>query len=165
MIQSVHAARGHTRRDDERPGAVRRHRAVRWQRPVALGNRGQNGTESPAAWIVRDGYFEAQGGNLSTRESFGDVQMHLEYAIRQTAQGFMVRRTASLASTTCGIISVAADSERGIPRLIGYRLQGRFRRKPWGAHLDQLPKLPQHLRAPVVSVKNDVHHKERREPA
>src|SRR5438132_701461 len=44
-------------------------------------NRSQNGTESPAAWIVRDGYFEAQGGNLSTRESFGDVQLHLEYAI------------------------------------------------------------------------------------
>src|SRR4026207_1788397 len=27
-------------------------------------NRGQNGAESPAAWPVRDGYFEAQGGNL-----------------------------------------------------------------------------------------------------
>src|SRR5437763_16826452 len=37
-------------------------------------NRGQNGAESPAAWVVRDGYFEAQGGNLSTRDSFGDVQ-------------------------------------------------------------------------------------------
>jgi Domain of Unknown Function (DUF1080) len=43
--------------------------------------RGQNRAESPATWPVRDGYFEAQGGNLSTRESFGDVQLHLEYAI------------------------------------------------------------------------------------
>src|SRR2546425_9208304 len=43
-------------------------------------NRGQNGTESPATWPVREGYFEAQGGNLSTRDSFGDVQLHTEYA-------------------------------------------------------------------------------------
>ena len=50
-------------------------------------NRSQNGTESPAAWIVRDGYFEAQGGNLSTRESFGDVQLHLEYAIPADVTG------------------------------------------------------------------------------
>src|SRR5678816_2073425 len=27
-------------------------------------NRGANGAESPATWTVRDGYFEAQGGNL-----------------------------------------------------------------------------------------------------
>ncbi len=44
-------------------------------------SRGLNGAESPAAWPVRDGYFEAQGGNLSTKASFGDVQLHLEYAI------------------------------------------------------------------------------------
>jgi hypothetical protein len=43
--------------------------------------RGQNGAESPATWTVRDGYFEAAGGNLSTRESFGDVQLHMEFAI------------------------------------------------------------------------------------
>ena len=50
-------------------------------------NRGQNGAESPATWLVRDGYFEAQGGNLSTRESFGDVQLHLEYAIPPDVTG------------------------------------------------------------------------------
>ena len=50
-------------------------------------NRGTNGAESPAAWTVRDGYFEAQGGNLSTRESFGDVQLHLEYAIPADVTG------------------------------------------------------------------------------
>src|ERR1041385_6808574 len=48
-------------------------------------SRAQNGAESPAAWPVRDGYFEAQGGNLSTRDSFGDVPMHLEYAITGAA--------------------------------------------------------------------------------
>jgi len=50
-------------------------------------NRGANGTESPASWPVRDGYFEAQGGNLSTRENFGDVQLHLEYAIPSDVTG------------------------------------------------------------------------------
>jgi hypothetical protein len=50
-------------------------------------NRGANGVESPATWTVRDGYFEAQGGNLSTRENFGDVQLHLEYAIPADVTG------------------------------------------------------------------------------
>lgn len=50
-------------------------------------NRGANGAESAAAWPVRDGYFEAQGGNLSTRENFGDVQLHLEYAIPSDVTG------------------------------------------------------------------------------
>ena len=31
-------------------------------------SRGANGAESPAAWPVRDGYFEAQGGNLAPRQ-------------------------------------------------------------------------------------------------
>jgi hypothetical protein len=36
----------------------------------------------PATWRVRDGYFEtgAGSGSISTRESFGDVQLHLEWA-------------------------------------------------------------------------------------
>ena len=50
-------------------------------------SRGANGAESPATWTVRDGYFEAQGGNLSTRDSFGDVQLHLEYAIPADVTG------------------------------------------------------------------------------
>ena len=50
-------------------------------------NRAQNGSESPATWPVRDGYFEAQPGTLSTRESFGDVQLHLEYAIPPDVTG------------------------------------------------------------------------------
>jgi hypothetical protein len=50
-------------------------------------SRGGNGAESPATWPVRDGYFEAQGGNLSTKASFGDVQLHLEYAIPADVTG------------------------------------------------------------------------------
>src|SRR5689334_5982499 len=50
-------------------------------------SRGQSGVDSPANWLIRDGYFEAQGGNLSTRESFGDIQLHLEYAIPADVTG------------------------------------------------------------------------------
>jgi hypothetical protein len=37
----------------------------------------------PAGWPVRDGYFEtgAGTGSISTRDSFGDVQLHLEFQI------------------------------------------------------------------------------------
>jgi len=37
----------------------------------------------PATWPVRQGYFEtgAGGGSISTKESFGDVQLHLEFQI------------------------------------------------------------------------------------
>jgi hypothetical protein len=33
-------------------------------------------------WVVRDGYFEVmpRSGPLSTRESFGDIQLHIEWA-------------------------------------------------------------------------------------
>ena len=43
-----------------------------WQR--------QDGT--PAAWVVRDGYMEiAPGtGSIATRQAFGDVQLHIEFA-------------------------------------------------------------------------------------
>ena len=36
----------------------------------------------PARWIVRDGYFEVRpdAGNLMTRDSFGDVQLHVEWS-------------------------------------------------------------------------------------
>ena len=43
-------------------------------------SRGANGVTAGLTH-VRDGYFEAQGGNLSTKASFGDVQLHLGYAI------------------------------------------------------------------------------------
>lgn len=50
-------------------------------------NSAPNGAQSPPTWVVGDGYFEAQGGNLSTQESFGDVQLHLEYAIPADVTG------------------------------------------------------------------------------
>lgn len=48
--------------------------------------RSQDGTESPANLTVRDGYFEASGG-LQTRDKFGDVQLHLEFAIPADVTG------------------------------------------------------------------------------
>jgi len=43
-----------------------------------------------AEWPVRDGYFEtgAGRGSMVTRESFGDVQLHLEFATPVDAAGF-----------------------------------------------------------------------------
>jgi hypothetical protein len=43
-----------------------------------------------AEWPVRDGYFEtgAGAGSVVTRESFGDVQLHLEFATPADASGF-----------------------------------------------------------------------------
>ena len=32
-----------------------------------------------AKWVVRDGYFEANAGDLVTRDSFGDVELHVEW--------------------------------------------------------------------------------------
>ncbi|HSC27841.1 MAG TPA: DUF1080 domain-containing protein [Vicinamibacterales bacterium] len=46
-----------------------------------------------AKWAVRDGYFEVtpRSGSLSTRDGFGDVQLHVEWAapevVRGTSQG------------------------------------------------------------------------------
>lgn len=43
----------------------------------------------PARWIVRDGYMEAQpdSGGLVSARSFGDVQLHLEWASPTPAEG------------------------------------------------------------------------------
>jgi hypothetical protein len=47
----------------------------------------QNG--GAAEWIVRDGYFEVAPGKgaLRTRESFGDVQLHVEWMSPSPARG------------------------------------------------------------------------------
>ncbi len=44
----------------------------------------------PSEWPVRDGYFEtgAGSGSVVTRESFGDVQLHVEFATPVDATGF-----------------------------------------------------------------------------
>ena len=50
--------------------------------------RGREGGTSPAGWAVRDGYFESgPGASISTRESFGDVQLHLEFATPSQVEG------------------------------------------------------------------------------
>ena len=43
----------------------------------------------PAPWTVRDGYVETVpgSGNIATRESFGDVQLHIEWAAPVPARG------------------------------------------------------------------------------
>src|SRR5262245_10342931 len=42
-----------------------------------------------AQWAVRDGYFEVvpKTGSIVTREKFGDVQLHLEFAMPDPAKG------------------------------------------------------------------------------
>lgn len=47
----------------------------------------QNG--KPAAWNVRDGYFEvaAGKGDLVTKEAFGDCQLHVEWASPNPSKG------------------------------------------------------------------------------
>jgi hypothetical protein len=43
--------------------------------------RARDGTVSDAQWAVHDGVFDSgPGGSISTRENFGDVQLHLEFA-------------------------------------------------------------------------------------
>jgi Domain of Unknown Function (DUF1080) len=55
--------------------------------------RGPNNENVDSKWPVRDGYFEtgAKTGSMFTRESFGDVQLHVEWsappAVSGTSQG------------------------------------------------------------------------------
>lgn len=50
----------------------------------------QNGTCGAPRWPVRDGYFEVGTGtgSLYTRDSFGDVQLHLEFMTPSPARGY-----------------------------------------------------------------------------
>ena len=49
----------------------------------------RNGQLSDARWPVKDGYFEtgAGTGSIVTREKFGDVQLHLEWATPSPGRG------------------------------------------------------------------------------
>jgi len=51
--------------------------------------RGPNGETVDSKWQVRDGYFEtgAKTGSMFTRESFGDVQLHIEWATPAVVSG------------------------------------------------------------------------------
>ena len=50
-----------------------------------------NAPLAAATWPVRDGYFEVGKGDLYSREAFGDMQIHLEWAapaeVKGTSQG------------------------------------------------------------------------------
>ena len=55
--------------------------------------RARDGATSPPGWAVHDGYFESgPGAGISTRESFGDVQLHLEFATPAEADGASQQR-------------------------------------------------------------------------
>lgn len=59
----------------------------KWQE---IGKRGANrGKVIPAAWTVRDGYMESphDGGDIFTKDKFGDVQLHLEWAAPKVIDG------------------------------------------------------------------------------
>ncbi len=43
-------------------------------------HRDAKGAVSDSTWAVRDGYFETGKGSLQTRDSFGDVQLHVEWS-------------------------------------------------------------------------------------
>ena len=49
----------------------------------------RNGQLSDATWPVKDGYFEtgAGSGSIVTREKFGDVQLHVEFATPSPGRG------------------------------------------------------------------------------
>src|SRR5262245_20255318 len=51
--------------------------------------RGPKGELIEPKWQVRDGYFEtgAKTGSMSTRDSFGDVQLHIEWATPSVVSG------------------------------------------------------------------------------
>ena len=51
--------------------------------------RGANGESIEPKWPVRDGYFEtgAKSGSMFTRDSFGDVQLHIEWATPSVVSG------------------------------------------------------------------------------
>jgi len=46
------------------------------------------GNVSPAQWLVHDGVVDSgKGGSISTKESFGDVQLHVEFATPSKVEG------------------------------------------------------------------------------
>ncbi len=49
--------------------------------------RGQDG--APARWTIRDGYVEVApgAGDITTRDGFGDLQLHIEWATPAVAKG------------------------------------------------------------------------------
>jgi 3-keto-disaccharide hydrolase len=54
---------------------------------AAWGVRAPDGTLTPASWTVADGAVTAGRGTLTTRDSFGDVQLHVEFAMPSPGTG------------------------------------------------------------------------------
>ena len=50
-------------------------------------NQAWTGADGGMAWTVQDGALVAGGGNLATRESFGDCQLHIEWATPAEVKG------------------------------------------------------------------------------
>ena len=50
-------------------------------------HRDAKGAVSDSTWAVRDGYFEPGKGPLQTRDSFGDVQLHVEWSAPAVVAG------------------------------------------------------------------------------
>ena len=50
-------------------------------------NQAWTGADGGTAWTVQDGALVAGGGNLATRESFGDCQLHIEWATPAEVKG------------------------------------------------------------------------------
>lgn len=56
---------------------------------VTFGTASYTQSDAPAPWKVEDGYFEVVPGTggIATRETFGDVQVHLEWAAPASRRG------------------------------------------------------------------------------
>jgi 3-keto-disaccharide hydrolase len=51
-------------------------------------HRGRGGEVTPASWNVHDGIFESgRGTSISTKDNFGDVQLHIEFATPSKVEG------------------------------------------------------------------------------
>jgi hypothetical protein len=37
------------------------------------------GSKKPCEWVVKDGYMQVKGGDIQTKETFADFQLHLEF--------------------------------------------------------------------------------------
>ncbi len=47
----------------------------------------KSGSDQEATWKVGDGFFEAAAGTIETKEHFGDVQLHIEWASPAEVKG------------------------------------------------------------------------------
>src|SRR5690349_12799084 len=41
----------------------------------------RRGTEQPAAWKISDSAMVVKGGDIATKQNFGDMQLHIEFRV------------------------------------------------------------------------------------